>query len=188
MPDELILFEKMQRGDTSALEYFFREYTDVLYYRALGFVKDHLAAEDIVQEVFIKVWARRTDFQAIYSLRSFMYLSVRNACLNYNRDHARERKISFNDSESEKFAEERVDDFMIEEDVHRQIRNEVERLPEAMRKVFNLTLLDMSIPEIAETLDISENTVRNQRARAREILRARLKDKIFFLFLLCDIY
>ena len=46
----------------------------------------------------------------------------------------------------------------------------------------------MSIPEIAETLDISENTVRNQRARAREILRARLKDKIFFLFLLCDIY
>lgn len=69
-----------------------------------------------------------------------------------------------------------------------QIRNEVERLPEAMRKVFNLTLLDMSIPEIAEALDISENTVRNQRARAREILRARLKDKIFFLFLLCDIY
>ncbi len=51
-------------------------------------------------------------------------------------------RISFNDSESEKFAEERVDDFMIEEDVHRQIRNEVERLPEAMRKVFNLTLLD----------------------------------------------
>ena len=54
MPDELILFEKMQRGDTSALEYFFREYTDVLYYRALGFVKDKLAAEDIVQEVFIR--------------------------------------------------------------------------------------------------------------------------------------
>ena len=39
MPDELILFEKMQQGDTSALEYFFREYTDVLYYRAFGFVR-----------------------------------------------------------------------------------------------------------------------------------------------------
>ena len=116
-----------------------------------------------------------------------MYLSVRNACLNYNRDYARVRKISFNDSELETFAEVRENDFMIEEDVHRQIRNEVERLPEAMRKVFNLTLLDMSIPEIAKTLDISENTVRNQRARAREILRARLQDKIFFLLLLSDI-
>ena len=117
-----------------------------------------------------------------------MYLSVRNACLNYNRDCARKRKISFNDAESEKFAEEREDVFMIEEDVHRQIRNEVERLPEAMRKVFNLTLLDMSIPEIAEALDILENMVRNLRARAGALLRARLKDKIFFLFLLCDIY
>ena len=64
------------------------------------------------------------------------------------------RKISSNDSELETFAEVRENDFMIEEDVHRQIRNEVERLPEAMRKVFNLTLLDMSIPEIAKTLDI----------------------------------
>ena len=45
MPDELILFEKMQRGDTSALEYFFREYTDVLYYRAFGFVKDSSVSE-----------------------------------------------------------------------------------------------------------------------------------------------
>ena len=150
-------------------------------------MKNDAAVVDIVQEVFIKVWARRTDFQSIYSLRSFMYLSVRNACLNYNRDYARVRKISFNDSELETFAEVRENDFMME-DVHRQIRNEVERLPEAMRKVFNLTLLDMSIPEIAKTLDISENTVRNQRARAREILRARLKDKIFFLLLLCDIY
>ncbi len=52
MPDELILFEKMQQGDTSALEYFFREYTDVLYYRAFGFVKDSSVSEDIVQEVF----------------------------------------------------------------------------------------------------------------------------------------
>ena len=72
---------------------------------------------------------------------------------------------------------------MIEEELHRRIRNEVERLPEAMKKVFNLTLLDMSISEIAEVLEVSENTVRNQRARAREILRARLKDKIFLLFL-----
>ena len=178
---ELDILQNLNKGKESALKEIYRLFFHALCAFGTRFVKNDAVVADIVQEVFIKVWARRTDFQAIYSLRSFMYLSVRNACLNYNRD-------SFNDSESEKFAEERVDDFMIEEDVHRQIRNEVERLPEAMRKVFNLTLLDMSIPEIAETLDISENTVRNQRARAREILRARLKDKIFFLFLLCDIY
>ena len=177
------ILQNLNKGKESALKEVYRLFFHALCAFGTRFVKDDAVVADIVQEVFIKVWARRTDFQAIYSLRSFMYLSVRNAW-----DRVKERKISFNDAESEKFAEEREDVFMIEEDVHRQIRNEVERLPEAMRKVFNLTLLDMSIPEIAEALDISENTVRNQRARAREILRARLKDKIFFLFLLCDIY
>ena len=185
---EINILRDLNQGKEKALKEVYRLFFHALCAFGSLFVKDDAAVADIVQEVFIKVWARREDFEAIYSLRSFMYLSVRNACLNYNRDRVKERKISFNDAESEKFAEEREDVFMIEEDVHRQIRNEVERLPEAMRKVFNLTLLDMSIPEIAEALDISENTVRNQRARAREILRARLKDKIFFLFLLCDIY
>ena len=185
---ELDILQNLNKGKECALKEIYRLFFHALCAFGTRFVKNDAAVVDIVQEVFIKVWARRTDFQSIYSLRSFMYLSVRNACLNYNRDYARVRKISFNDSELETFAEVRENDFMIEEDVHRQIRNEVERLPEAMRKVFNLTLLDMSIPEIAKTLDISENTVRNQRARAREILRARLKDKIFFLLLLCDIY
>ena len=63
MPDELILFEKMQQGDTSALEYFFREYTDVLYYRAFGFVKDSSVSEDIVQEVFIRFWQLRKNLK-----------------------------------------------------------------------------------------------------------------------------
>ena len=66
MPDELILFEKMQRGDTSALEYFFREYTDMLYYRAFGFVKDNLVAEDIVQEVFIRFWQLRKNLRILF--------------------------------------------------------------------------------------------------------------------------
>ena len=185
---ELDILQNLNKGKECALKEIYRLFFHALCAFGTRFVKNDAAVVDIVQEVFIKVWARRTDFQSIYSLRSFMYLSVRNACLNYNRDYARVRKISFNDTELETFAEVRENDFMIEEDVHRQIRNEVERLPEAMRKVFNLTLLDMSIPEIAKTLDISENTARNQRARAREILRARLKDKIFFLLLLCDIY
>ena len=72
MPDELILFEKMQRGDTSALEYFFREYTDVLYYRAFGFVKDNLAAEDIVQEVFIRFWQLRKNLKITDSVPGYL--------------------------------------------------------------------------------------------------------------------
>ena len=76
---------------------------------------------------------------------------------------------------------EEDENFVIEEEFYRLIRQEIGRLPKSMKRVFDLTLLDMSIPEIARSLGVSENTVRNQRARAREILRERLKDRIFFL-------
>lgn len=53
MSEELSLFRNMQQGDVSALEYFFQEYADLLYYRALGYVHHSQVAEDVVQEVFI---------------------------------------------------------------------------------------------------------------------------------------
>lgn len=54
MSEELSLFRNMQQGDVSALEYFFQEYADLLYYRALGYVHHSQVAEDVVQEVFIR--------------------------------------------------------------------------------------------------------------------------------------
>lgn len=128
------ILQNLNKGKESALKEVYRLFFHALCAFGTRFVKNDAVVADIVQEVFIKVWARRADFQAVYSLRSFMYLSVRNACLNYNRDHARERQISFNDTESEKFAEEWEEGFMIEEDVHRQIRNEVERRQRRCRK------------------------------------------------------
>lgn len=49
--EELLIFNRMRQGDPSALEYFFQKYMELLYYRALGYIKDPLVAEDIVQEV-----------------------------------------------------------------------------------------------------------------------------------------
>mgnify|MGYP000762903484 CR=1 FL=1 len=67
----------------SALEYFFREYTDVLYYRALGFVKDNLAAEDIVQEVFIRFWQLRKNLKITDSVPGYLCKAVDHRCHNY---------------------------------------------------------------------------------------------------------
>ena len=176
------LLQDLQRGKETALEQLY-----VLFFHALcafgtRFVRNDAVVADIVQEVFIKVWERRRDFEAIYSLRAFMYLAVRNACLNYNRNNARLVQISMSDTVTDYCLEEE-DCWIVEEEVHRMIEREIELLPEAIKKVFHLTLMDKSIREIAEVLKVSENTVRNQRARAREILKDRLKDKMVLLFL-----
>ncbi|MDR1720069.1 MAG: sigma-70 family RNA polymerase sigma factor [Dysgonamonadaceae bacterium] len=174
--------QNLRSGKESALRELYTAFFQTLCVFGNRFLKDDAAVADIVQEVFIKVWDRRMDFHEAYSLRSFMYVSVRNACLNHLRDQKDMLQISLSDTLTEEFVEaEEI--FVIEEEVHRMIRNEIDALPKAMKKVFDLTLMDMSIAEIATVLDLSENTVRNQRARAREILRKRLQDKLFLLFL-----
>lgn len=80
------LLGDLNEGKEKALEEIYRLYFHALCAFGSRYVQEEAAVADIVEEVFIKVWNRRRDFQALYSLRSFMYLAVRNACLNYNRD------------------------------------------------------------------------------------------------------
>lgn len=174
------LLGDLNEGKEKALEEIYRLYFHALCAFGSRYVQEEAAVADIVEEVFIKVWNRRRDFQALYSLRSFMYLAVRNACLNYNRDTGHTMSFELVEGEIMNISEE-DENFVIEEEFYRLIRQEIGRLPKSMKRVFDLALLDMSIPEIARSLGVSENTVRNQRARAREILRERLKDRIFFL-------
>ena len=172
----------LRKGNESALKQLYDLYFHPLCVFGSRYVREDAAVADMVQEVFIKVWERRKQFDAIYSLRSFMYVAVHNACLNYNREATRVVRISLADDLLENYADEECC-LVIEEEVHQQIQREIERLPAAMKRVFKLTLQDMSIPEIAQVLKVSENTVRNQRARARDILRDRLKDKFLLFFI-----
>lgn len=176
------LLKKLKNGEEVA----FKQLYDLFFHALCAFgshyIQEDAQVADIVQEVFIKVWQRHQNFDSIYSLRSFMYLSVRNACLNYHRDNSKIIKISLSDKIPENYLKQE-ECFIIEEEVHRLIENEIDRLPKAVREVFNLTLLDMSVKEIAQALNLSENTVRNQRTQARKILKDKLKDKLLLCFL-----
>ena len=86
MPDkteEELYFNRMQQGDAKAFEYFFKEYTDLLYAYALGFVKQREAAEDIVQDVFVYFWSNRKRIRYTDSIYTYLQRAVRNACINH---------------------------------------------------------------------------------------------------------
>ncbi len=176
--DDQNIISGLQKGNEKVLKLLYDKYFPSLCSYAFNFIKDEMVSGDIVQIIYTKVWDKRKDFDSIYSIRSFFYLSVRNACLNHLRDQKKYKHVELNDNIP---IEE--NHFIIEEEVHRMIKNEIDQLPEAMKRVFNLTLMDLSIPEIAQALNVSEHTVRNQRARAREILKEKLKDWVFLFFL-----
>ena len=178
MPDELILFEKMQRGDTSALEYFFREYTDVLYYRALGFVNDNLAAEDIVQDVFVKIWESREKLGEIDNLSAYLYQMVRFKSFNYLR--AEKIRQDATKSFAEELDEIEMNEY-IKNETFRIVMQTLEDLPSGSRNVFSRAIQGYSAKEIAEELGIAVETVKKQKQIARRILKEKLGN-LFTLF------
>ena len=184
MPDELILFEKMQRGDTSALEYFFREYTDVLYYRALGFVKDNLAAEDIVHEVFIRFWQLRKNLKITDSVPGYLCKAVDHRCHNY-LEHL---KVKHRYEESQKWEEvmEEVSEDEEELDIMRErLKVFVDSLPEKCREIFVLACIEgLKYREVAERLDVSVNTVKTQLKSAYSKLRTEFNENDLKIILL----
>lgn len=138
-------------------------------------------AEDMVHNVFLALWERKITFADKPHLKAYLYQSVYNQSLTYIR------RQHFTTRLQEGEGEERTDNSnylqqRIETEVFLEILNAVERLPEHRREIFKLSYMSgLKISEVAEKLQIAEETVRSQRVKARKQLQTILKD----LFPLC---
>ncbi len=173
------ILKDFSAGKESAMQQLYDFFFVPLCAYGSRFITNEQTVADIVQEIFIKMWDRRKNFYSIFSLRTFLYTSVRNGCLNELRNQNRRgKKVEISELTALEYR-----DFIVEEEVYRMISMEIDALPPAMKRVFELSLLDLKVKEIAEILNVSEQTVKNQRAAAKKRLRERLRDWMFLFFL-----
>lgn len=165
------------------------EFRDVFdaYYIALcvfanKFVEDEAMAADIVQDCFVKLWQIRSDFFYLHQVKSFLYTSVRNGALN-ELDHSRVVN-DFARKYIERSKEGFFRDHVIEEETHRLLTEAIDRLPPQTAAIMRLALEGMKNPQIAETLQVSEETVRTLKKGAYKKLRASLRDYYYIVFFL----
>lgn len=181
---EISVFRKMQQGDPSALEYFFQEYMELLYYRALGYVKEPLVAEDIVQEVFIRFWDNRQKVDISVSVAGYLTRSVVNSAKNYLehisvRQRYEKEFLSENPDKAEEPSE--AEDL---EQLRERLKIFVDSLPEKCREIFLLACIEgLKYREVAERLGVSVNTVKTQVKSAYAKLRSdfEVKDRQFLI-------
>lgn len=143
---------------------------------AMRIVDDADDAEDLVENTFMKAWQAIQDGKDVDNLKSYMYLSVRNECI----DFLRKKKNEVDVSEIPDVEEETID--TSERDA--RIWKAMDELPEKCREIFLMSKRDgLSNEEIAEELDISIKTVKNQMTKAYSRLRESLSSghKPFFL-------
>lgn len=180
---ELFLFEEMKRGKEYAFDFFFNYYYSGLCVYAdkiFNFQEDE--ARDIVQDVFVKFWNDKEKLAIQYSIRSYLFVSVKNKCLDLLRKRNSFAKIQ-EISTKHDTAVESYDHFVLSE-LESLFISSLEKLPERCREIFELSRMQgLKNREIAAQLNLSEKTVENQMTKALHILKEELKDYLPLLFL-----
>lgn len=138
-------------------------------------------AEDVVHNVFLAIWEKKTSFVDKGHLKAYLFQAVYNQSLTWIRKQ--QFTIRLEGSEEKKESDE--NNYLrdrIESEAFLEIMQAIERLPEHRREIFKLSYVEgLKISEVAERLHIAEETVRSQRVKARKQLQIYLKD----LFPLC---
>ena len=169
--EENIIFERMQKGDSDAFEYFFKTYMDSLYAYALGYCQDVEFAEDVVQEVFVRFWTMREKISYSDSIYGYLQRSARNICINQQVHAKVEEKYrqEILNTEKETFDWENFDEL---EALRKQLLDAIDRLPEKCREIFVLSCVEgLKYAEVCEKLGVSINTVKTQVRFAYKKLR-----------------
>lgn len=175
--DEMHWAEEIRRGNKSAYSMLFDAYYKPLCDYAFRYCNGNReVVEDVVQEVFVRIWEKRTQWNPKVAVKAYLYRSVHNQAIT----NLRKKRYETPMSDAVEATSEATDISPIDEIYNRQIdvniKLAIAKLPERRREILILRMLhDMSYKEIADTLEISVNTVDTQLRRSLKTLREELK-------------
>ncbi len=165
-----------ERKDAYDLEYLMRTYGNDVLRMAYSYVKDYDTAEDIFQEVFIKVNSNLGEFRGESSIKTWLLRITVNACKDYLKSAYVRRVTMFSEEEENNIpAADTMDEIERKQD-DEQIRKALLLLPEKYREVLVCHYFEeRSVAETAKVLGLSEGTVKSRLSRAREKFRVILE-------------
>lgn len=179
------LIARILKRDSRAFEALFERYQEGLRRHLLRFVRNPSAAEDLLQETFLRVWNRAEQWNGSGPLKAWLYRIATNLALNHLRTvrRRREQPLDIQDSWDEEDEEDLVPAWMVDastlgpeaavQQAERQelVQQLVEGLPEEKREVFRLVHeMEMSMRDAADELGIPEGTVKSRLYYARKQL------------------
>jgi len=144
-----------------------------LYRFALALTRRRDEAEDVVQEIGIKLWERRDELEAMHNVEAYAMSAVRNRCLDYVRSprHRIDELTEIHDTAHQQTPHERLE----QADMAAFVRRLINRLPEQQQMVIRLRDIEgYELDEIAEILGMNDGAVRTNLSRARQKIRDEL--------------
>ena len=169
----LSLLKKIKEGDIKAFEQLFRAYHSSLCLYALSITGRKEVAEEIVQELFYKLWKERQSLNILRSVKSYLYGAVRNQSLQYCEQHLvceryRQTTLSAPEAVPASTPHDQLEYRELEELINRTLS----QLPERRRRIFTMHRLEgLKYKEIADRLSLSVKTIEAEMTKTYQLLR-----------------
>ena len=185
---ELIL--RLKNGDMGAFDTIYNKYCKRLYGFVIRYVKQDEDAEEIVQEVFVKIWENRNKIDIYSSFESFLFTITYNAAINLIRKRINEKKyLEHLKSIQEVNSPIELSDEIQFKELNEKIESLLNELTPRQKEIFQLSRGEgLTHDEIAKKLNISSNTVKNHLVSALKYLKSNLDNGLminvlfFYLF------
>jgi len=174
------------QGDKGAYTQIYHRYIKLLYGFAIKRLADEKEVEDILHELFLSLWNRRSELSEELQLAPYLYNAVRYQLVNVfaKRKLASRYLDSFNEFVLQEFSSEQTDHLIRHKELSALIEHEISALPKKMQEVFRLSRrTGYTRKEIAAELGLSEETVKSHMHHALKLLKQKLGAMSVLLFL-----
>lgn len=178
------LFQDFLLGNNELFSYFFDKYYNGLCVYAFKMVASKSYAEDIVQDLFVKLWEDRKKIIIQVSVKSYLLRSVHNRCLDFiAHQNIKANHRSYRQSH---FSEEELLDYpLLDFELEERLKRAIDSLPDGIRETFIMNRVKgMSYQQIAETEGVSVKAIEYRISKALSLLRDDLKDYLPLAFFL----
>lgn len=175
--------EPIRLNEGAVFDITYQSYYHPLCFYASKFVGAE--AEDVIENLFVKLWYKKQVFNDPGHLRAFLYSATRNACLDLIKTNKRHGKTDEEISADLAIADDDHLHYLIKAETRAEINRAVKALPSQCGKIIAMSFLEgFSNTEIAQALGLSEQTVKNNKVKGLDLLKDKLSGNAFTMFML----
>ena len=179
---DITFLNRLNARNHEAFQLLFREYFQDIAYYAGKILKDMDVAEDIAQDIFVRLWEKNNHFENYLALKSYLYLSARNSCLNYIKHH--NIVLEHAQTQKTKETEENTWNTIVETEIISLLSDYIRQLPAECAKIMELVMQGYNSTEISSLTGASSSTVRSQKQRGISLLKKMVSPELYTLLLL----
>lgn len=182
-PDKLNpLLNQLYEDQESALKSIMEIFGTRLLVFCLDFTHNQAQAEELVQDIFYKLWKHRKKLKEVRAFKAYLYTIARNTCLDYLKKIAKEKALQEGFVLDYELSHNSIEDYLYQKEFQIRYQKAIAQLPPRQQEIFRLNREQgLTYREIAEKLGISTKTVQEHLIRASKTLKSQLFNHAFSL-------